>query len=118
MSIRLIAIVIIICSACQGGRIPCPKVKTVKLHKSFRPSASSYSAKASQQAEVENEKTKEVKTNDVRFIQNISVEEWDCPKPGTKHYMPKSVKENIKRNKKKIEADFKKEQQADSLSTR
>jgi hypothetical protein len=114
MSIRFIIGVILICSACQGGRIPCPKIKTVKLQKHYRPSASALTAKANQE-EAENER-KDVKLNDVRFIQNVSVEEWDCPKPGSKHYMPKSVKENIKRNKKKIESDFKK-QQADSLRT-
>lgn len=107
MSVRLIAIVILICTACQGGKIPCPKIKTVKLQKNYRPPASAYSAKATA-TEPESQR-KDVRTNDVHYIQNISVEEWDCPKPGSKHYMPKSVKENIKRNKKKIE------QQADSL---
>lgn len=113
MSKRFIVIVILICTACNGGLIPCPKPKTAKLHKSsFRPSPSLLTAKANQ-PETETQK-KEVKMNDVRFIQNVSMEEWDCPKPGSKHYMPKSIKENIKRNKKKIESDYKK-QQADSL---
>lgn len=95
----------------MGGKIPCPKIKTVKLQKNYRPPASSYTAKANV---AEESQRKEVPTNDVHFIQNVSVEEWDCPKPGSKHYMPKSIKENIKRNKKKIESDFKK-QQTDSL---
>jgi hypothetical protein len=113
MFIRFIIIVVVLfCTACQGGKIPCPKIKTAKLQKNYRPPASAYSAKANQE-EPENQR-KEGRANDVHFIQNISVEEWDCPKPGSKHYMPKSVKENIKRNKKKIESDFKK-QQADSL---
>lgn len=114
MFIRFLVIIIVLCTACQGGKIPCPKIKTVKLQKHYRPSAAALSAKANT-PETENQ-VKEVKTNDVHFIQNISVEEWDCPRPGSKHYMPKSVKENIKRNKKKIESDFKK-QQADSLRT-
>ena len=112
MSKGFIIGVILICTACQGSLIPCPKIKTAKLQKHYRPSASALSARASQ-AEAESER-KDVKINEVHFIQNISVEEWDCPKPGSKHYMPKSVKENIKRNKRKIESDFKK-QQADSL---
>jgi len=112
MSIRFIVIIIVLCTACQGGKIPCPRIKTVKLQKNYRPPASAYSAKATQvDPEIQR---KEGKTNDVHFIQNVSVEEWDCPKPGAKHYMPKSVKENIKRNKRKIESDIKK-QQADSL---
>jgi hypothetical protein len=114
MSIRFIIGVIFICAACQGGRIPCPKIKTVKLQKHYRPSQSALSARADQ-AESETER-KYGKIKEVRFIKNVSVEEWDCPRPGSKHYMPKSVKENIKRNKKKIESDFKK-QQTDSLRT-
>ena len=112
MSIRFIVIVIVICTACSGGKIPCPKIKTAKLQKHYRPSASALSARANQPEN--DDQKKDVKINDVHFIQNVSMEEWDCPKPGSKHYMPKSVKENIKRNKKKIESDYKK-QQADSL---
>lgn len=112
MSIRFIVIIIVFCTGCMGGKIPCPKIKTVKLQKNYRPPSSAYSAKANL-PEPENPQ-KEGKVNDVHFIQNVSMEEWDCPKPGSKHYMPKSVKENIKRNKKKIESDYKK-QQADSV---
>jgi hypothetical protein len=112
MYVRFIVFVILVCTACQGGLIPCPRVKTAKLQKNYRPpSAYAYTAKANQ-AEVENQK-KEAKPNDVHYIQNVSMEEWDCPKPGSKRYLPKSVKENIKRNKEKIESDYKK-QQADS----
>ena len=117
MSIRLIVSLLIICTACQVGKIPCPKIKTVKLHKKFRPSDASISAKADQERETV-QRNKDVKINDVHYIQNISVEEWDCPKPGAKRYMPKSVKENIRKNKKKIESDMRSESQADSLSYR
>jgi hypothetical protein len=117
MPIRLITIVLIICTSCQSGIIPCPKVKTAKLHKSFKPPASSLTARAGQPSEAEARKMKEVKPNDGHFIQNVSVEEWDCPKPGKKRYMPKSVKENIRKNKKKIESDYK-ENATDSLSNK
>ena len=112
MSARFIVFVILVCTACQGGLIPCPRVKTAKLQKHYRPSAYALTAQANQ-AEFENQK-KDVKLNDVHYIQNVSMEEWDCPKPGSKHYKPKSVKENIKRNKEKIESDYKK-QHTDSL---
>lgn len=117
MPIRLIVSLLIFCTACQMGKIPCPKIKTVKLHKNYRPSAALLSAKANQEPETVN-KAKEGRPSDVHFIKNISVEEWDCPKPGAKHYMPKSVKENIRKNKKKFESDLRKENQADSLSSR
>jgi hypothetical protein len=118
MAIRLLTCLLIFCTACQVGKIPCPKVKTVKLHKNFRPSAASLSAKINPEPEVATQRTKDAKANDVHFVKNISVEEWDCPKPGTKRYMPKSVKENIRKNRKKIESDLKRENQTDSLSYR
>lgn len=114
MPIRLIIVILIICTSCQSGIIPCPKVKTAKLHKSFKPSASSLTARASQEPEAE---TRKVKANEGHFIQNVSVEEWDCPKPGKKRYMPKSVKDNIRKNKKKIESDYR-ENATDSLSSK
>ncbi|MDH4296023.1 MAG: hypothetical protein OEV74_07080 [Cyclobacteriaceae bacterium] len=116
MTIRALASLLLICSACQVGKIPCPRMKTVKLHKSFRPSATMLSAKASQTSEPAVQSSRESKPNDVRFIQNISMEEWDCPRPGEKHYMPKSVKQNIRKNWKKIESDAKKNSESDSLS--
>ncbi len=117
MSARLIAIVLIVCTSCSGGVIPCPKVKTAKLHRSFKPSASSLTARANEEPAATGRKQKDARIHDVHFIQNVSVEEWDCPKPGKKRYMPKSVKENIRKNRKKIESDLK-ENAADSLSRR
>ena len=112
----LILILLALC-ACQGGRIPCPEVETVKLHRSFRTSPASLSAQVDPQEEAE--RAKESRPATVRYIQNVSVEEWDCPKPGKKRYLPKSVKENIKNNRKRIESDMKKNyQQTDSLATR
>lgn len=35
-------------------------------------------------------------------IQHIDVEEMDCPKPGEKKIMPRAVRENIRKNRKKI----------------
>jgi hypothetical protein len=45
------------------------------------------------------------------------MEEWDCPRPGSKKYLPKSVKDNIKKNKRKFEEDVR-QSKADSVSTR
>jgi hypothetical protein len=45
-----------------------------------------------------------------------SIEEWDCPKPGMKK-TPKSVKDNIKKNKKKMREYFRHKNEADSLQT-
>jgi hypothetical protein len=68
-------------------------------------------------AEMEEPQSKNIhykssKSSENMAVKNISVEEWDCPKPGSKKYMPKTVKENIKKNFKKINSA------SDSLSLR
>ena len=48
---------------------------------------------------------KDVKTPKIqqeRYIKSVTEEEWDCPQPGTKRYLPKHVKENIRRNFQKM----------------
>jgi hypothetical protein len=109
---------LIFCTACQVGKIPCPRPETVKLHKSFRHTPSpSLSARATREPEEETRFNE--RPADVRYVKKISVEEWDCPKPGAKRYMPKSVKDNIRKNKKKFESDMKQvRQQQDSVSAR
>jgi hypothetical protein len=116
-NLLIASLLISICSACQMGRIPCPKVKTAKLRKSFHAPASSFSAKISPAPESDTQH-RDTRPTEVRFINNISVEEWDCPKPGAKHYMPKSVKQNIRKNWKKFESDARKKHKADSVANR
>jgi hypothetical protein len=103
-------------SACRSGIIKCPDPVTAKLRK--RPA--NYGLKTSQKEitasakEVSKEKTfkfpepKNAKTAD-------TIEEWDCPKPGSKT-MPKSVKENIKKNRKKFDAYYRSKVTPDSIS--
>jgi hypothetical protein len=50
------------------------------------------------------------------MITHVSVEEWDCPQPGKKKYMPKQVKQNIRKNMKRISSD--KQNEADSVQTK
>jgi hypothetical protein len=114
MFIRFILFLLIICSACQSGIIPCPTVKSSRIKKSrpYRPSLASLTARSNE--EVENIHNKAAKS-DERTFKNITVEEWDCPRPGTKRYMPKTVKENIRKNMKKIKSAAKDKHEADSL---
>lgn len=103
--VRIIAILLLFCFGCQTGRIPCPKFKAKSVHhKRYR----NYSASLSAKAEVKDPEP-EFRTRrapDNRFVQNISAEEWDCPQPGSKKYLPKNVKENIRRNTKRMRDDF------------
>lgn len=85
-------------TACQSGRIPCPENKYAKLKKSSgKRHALVYTARAEQNNETANTKPKAT-----RAVANVGIEDWDCPKPGEKKYLPKSVKENIRKNFKKI----------------
>jgi hypothetical protein len=47
-------------------------------------------------------------------LEHVSVEEWDCPRPGAKN-LPKSVKQNIRKNQKKVRDHYR--NRADSLAT-
>lgn len=116
---RFIVFVLFLCTACQSGLLPCPKAKTAKLrrsnfHNSFHESMLSLSAK--NEDDHSNLHYKTSKSDEGKSIQNVSVEEWDCPRPGAKKYLPKSVRENIKKNMKKIESSSSnKEQSAEAV---
>jgi len=96
----IVVLTIISIVSCQSGLIPCPKVKTVHMrsqpHRYFDESQETLSADAT------DVHSKSYRTGDGRAVKNISVEEWDCPRPGVKKYMPKNVRENIRRNMEKI----------------
>lgn len=105
---RLIILMLFLGTACQSGLLPCPRVKTAKakktiIHRHFLESESSLSAKAGDD-EHEGTKTHNRVRNDVKVINNVTPEEWDCPRPGKRKYMPKTVKENIRKNLEKINA--------------
>jgi hypothetical protein len=57
---------------------------------------------------------KKTRGSDQKVVSNVSVEEWDCPQPGKRKYMPRQVKANIRKNFEKINAARK--EQADSLA--
>jgi len=114
MVVRALILLVVLCSACQTGKIPCPRVKTAKLHKTYRPPSSSL---LSARAQPEEEESRYTRPESARYVGNVSMEEWDCPRPGAKKYMPKSVKDNIRKNKKKFEQELR-QTQADSLSSR
>jgi hypothetical protein len=93
----------------------CPEVKVVKLNKrpaNYRMKMQSYSA-SSRETEPEiaarPRQTRPVKSSD-------GIEEWDCPKPGSKA-LPKSVKVNIRKNKKKFDTWYKTRITTDTTQT-
>lgn len=117
MNIRyLLIFFLIVGSACQSGLIPCPVIKADKTRRSssfvkkIRPKDKNTTASAREipasmmQRPVRSTTETDWRVPEVRpALENIDVEEWDCPKPGSKRTMPKALKENIKKNKKAYE---------------
>jgi sortase (surface protein transpeptidase) len=101
--IRLIILVLVLCTACERGLIPCPSLRTTKAKHYRRPliNSKNLSARANDDSK---ENRKNYKSEDTRVVKSISVEEWNCPKPGEKKVMPRSVKENIRKNLKKVKS--------------
>ena len=120
MQTRFLAIfVLILFTACQTGRIPCPTVKADKLRRSVVKRNLKYMDRFTT-ASIEPEETQR-RTNLIRIpttrppLEHIDVEEWDCPKPGVKRTMPKALKDNIKKNKKAYETYYRSRNSADSV---
>lgn len=114
MLIRFL-IVALIFTACRTGEIACPKVKGVKLR--TRPGNYLQKHSASTAPAVE-EKTKphvsyKVQRKDLKSLQNI--EEWDCPRPGGKAEIPKAVKANIKKNRRKFDDYYRSRNATDTV---
>lgn len=124
-------LVLILCSGCSSGIIPCPEVKGLRLKKSqvnkrrlndrnmreqhVREQAESVitvssDAKTPQASPKSSNKVRYVKYT----IQHVDVEELDCPKPGEKKTMPRAVRENIRKNRKKVRYYYE-EASSDSL---
>ena len=113
MSKRLSLLVVIICMACLSGIIPCPKVKPVRAKKTNIFKSGAMSASAAEE-EKPTTSSKRSKGTDQRVISNVSVDEWDCPHPGNRKYMPRRVKANIRKNFEKLNAAQK--EKADSAA--
>jgi hypothetical protein len=127
MLIRAIVLFLVFCTACRSGIIPCPEVKGLRLKKSH---ASKRMRMPDRTADREVEpvitvssdaKTPQATTrnsNRYRYVkytmQHVDVEEMDCPKPGEKKVMPRAVRENIRKNRKKVRY-YSEENTSDSL---
>ena len=108
--VRWIILILLFCTSCQLGKIPCPKVKEARLRTHYR--SPSFFARANQDENnaAQNIHYRDVRVSNTRYVQNVSAAEWDCPRSGRKHYRPKAVKENIRKNMDKIKTDLKKDE--------
>lgn len=104
-------------TACRAGEMACPEPRTVKLNR--RPA--NYQMKIQQRqvsasAKEDKEKFSRVERQIRPVKSSASIEEWDCPKPGSKT-IPKAVKENIKKNRKKFDNYYRTRNLPDSTNT-
>ena len=116
MLIRVVVLFLLLCTACRSGIIPCPEVKGLRLKKSHASKRFKYPERniGREQPEAVITVSSDAKTpqpaarnsNKYRYVkytmQHVNVEELDCPKPGEKKVMPRAVKENIRKNRKKV----------------
>lgn len=117
MVVRAAIILIVVCTACQSGKIPCPEIKFAKMKESkanrgnrfmASPSRMMASAKtmddqASAKRDVNLERMKANRTTGKEMLEQYgNVEEWDCPSPAGRKKYSKVTKENIRKNEKKM----------------
>ena len=126
MLTRLFVLFLALCTGCRSGIIPCPEVKGLRLKKSQVNKRIRMPDRHIGRQEPEpvitvssDAKTPQATSkNKYRYVkytmQHIDVEEMDCPKPGEKK-MPRAVKENIRKNRKKVRYYYE-EPTTDSLS--
>ena len=128
MLIRAIVLFLIFSTGCSSGIIPCPEIKGLKLKKSQVNKRIRFPERNVARQDVEpvitvssdantpaqtNRNTKRYRY--VKYtIEHVDVEELDCPRPGEKK-MPRKVKDNIRKNRKKIRYYYE-EAPTDSLS--
>ena len=126
MTIRAALLLIVVCTACQSGKIPCPEVKFAKM-KHSRARANSYVASPmasnkdmKKQEEIKRsiylEHMKSSRVTGKEMLEKYgTVEEWDCPSPSGKKKYSKVAKENIRKNEKRMREHMKEKHEIDSM---
>ena len=122
MNIRAAIILIVVCTACQSGKIPCPEIKFAKMKESkankgnrfmaspsrMMASAKTMDVQVSAKRDVNLERMKATRTTGKEMLEQYgNVEEWDCPSPAGKKKYSKVAKENIRKNEKKMREHLK-----------
>jgi hypothetical protein len=110
---RLILLLLIFCMACRSGDMSCPEPQTVRLKK--KAGVNYRVLMARRKAEPRKMTKAELRQLQAREYKTVDVEEWDCPRPGGKK-MPKHVQDNIRKNRKKIDAYYKNRDALDSIA--
>jgi hypothetical protein len=135
MLIRALLLVFIFCVACRTHEysgikeIKCPEFKAKKLRKNYHAFRVRTPKKSERTVSAKNKKDQSMfktriehlhTTTDENFdlkpiLHQVNVEDLDCPKPGMGKNLPKAVKQNIRRNNKKIRSYLKNRTEVDSV---
>lgn len=131
MTIRVIFLLVIVCTACQSGRIPCPEVKFAKIKESKANKGNRFVASPSRmmastkgmkdetgtKQQINLDRMKSTRTTGKEMLEQYgNVEEWDCPSPAGKKKYSKVAKENIRKNEKKMREHMKQRSASDSIA--
>lgn len=114
-----IVILFFLLSSCRSGEIACPSVKGVRLNKKpsnylkniQRNATASAKETRKEQPRIEPRVNKSAKSA-------ADIEEWDCPRPGSKTPLPKAVRENMKKNRKKFDEYYRNRLAVDTVLTK
>src|SRR5690606_29681049 len=113
--VALLVVLLVALGSCRVNDMRCPKPKVVKLNK--RPSNYMHtyyrSLAASAEEKPQSAKYQRPKSRPVKSAENI--EEWDCPRPGERNQVPKAVKANIRKNRKRMDEYYRSREQMDTV---
>ena len=111
LSILLIGLLL---QGCSVGELACPRPQRVHLKK--RAGVNYKVLMARRRNEPKKITKAELRQLQSHEFKTVSVEEWDCPRPGSGK-MPKQVQNNIRKNKKKFESYYKNRNLTDSIQS-
>jgi len=120
MLLRTLLILLVFCAGCRSGIIPCPDPEVARLKKSTPHKRARVrdvpEPVVTVSSNAETPRKKATRYRYVKYeIQHVDVEELDCPRPGEKKTMPKAVRENIRKNRRKVRYYYQ-ESPSDSLT--
>src|SRR6478609_5547697 len=110
---RLFILLVLFSFGCSSSQFDCPRPESVRLKRKAGVNYKVLMARQRQEAKGRISRA-ELKQLTSRELKTVTVEEWDCPRPGVKN-VPKQVQENIRKNKRKFNDYYRVRNSSDSL---
>lgn len=109
MPLRALFLIILLCTGCRSGIIPCPDPEVARLKKSSVNKRANARDLREPEVTALSQETPNRKAPRYRYvkyeIEHVDVEDLDCPRPGQKN-VPKAVKNNIRKNRRNVRYYF------------